>query len=202
MITNTINKEFEKAKSRGWDYIYWAIDIHDTMIKSNYQSGNIPSEFYPHAKETLQMLTKRTDVKLILYTCSHPHEIEQYKTLFAENDINFDFINENPEVKTDTAGYGNYDKKFYFNVLLDDKAGFEPLTDWEDINTMMKPQHELPYLTDVLTIRVREYNPNFGDDKTCECGHSYYRHFDSYEEMSNVGCKYCHCNDFKEKTHE
>ena len=36
------------------------------------------------------------------------------------------------------------------------------------------------------------YDPTFGDDVLCECGHPYYRHFDSYEEMSPVGCKYCH----------
>jgi hypothetical protein len=36
------------------------------------------------------------------------------------------------------------------------------------------------------------YDPNFGDDVECECGHPYYRHFDSYEGMSPVGCKYCH----------
>lgn len=44
------------------------------------------------------------------------------------------------------------------------------------------------------------YDPNFGDDRICECGHSYYRHFDSYEDMSPVGCKYCGCDEFKEKS--
>lgn len=36
------------------------------------------------------------------------------------------------------------------------------------------------------------YDPKFGDDRLCLCGHSYYRHFDTYEEMMPVGCKYCH----------
>lgn len=35
------------------------------------------------------------------------------------------------------------------------------------------------------------YDPKFGDDVLCECGHPYYRHFDTYEDMSPVGCKYC-----------
>lgn len=38
----------------------------------------------------------------------------------------------------------------------------------------------------------RGYDPNFGDDRLCKCGHPYYRHFDTYEGMSPVGCKYCH----------
>lgn len=43
------------------------------------------------------------------------------------------------------------------------------------------------------------YDQNFGDDKTCICGHLYYRHFDTYEEMRPVGCKYCGCNSFEEE---
>lgn len=33
-------------------------------------------------------------------------------------------------------------------------------------------------------------------DEECTCGHPYYRHFDTYEEMSPVGCKYCPCPRF------
>lgn len=36
------------------------------------------------------------------------------------------------------------------------------------------------------------YDPTFGDDILCECGHAYYRHFDTYDNMAPVGCKYCH----------
>jgi hypothetical protein len=43
-----------------------------------------------------------------------------------------------------------------------------------------------------------KYNPSFGDYKVCECGHFYYRHFDSYEDMKFIGCKYCSCHKFKE----
>lgn len=43
------------------------------------------------------------------------------------------------------------------------------------------------------------YDPNFGDDKECICGHPYYRHFDTYDNMSPVGCKYCYgqCDQFE-----
>lgn len=44
-----------------------------------------------------------------------------------------------------------------------------------------------------------EYDSEFGDDKECKCGHAYYRHFDTYDQMRAIGCKYCHCSDFKEK---
>ena len=50
-----------------------------------------------------------------------------------------------------------------------------------------------PYITKRKIVIERLYNTDFGDDKVCGCGHSYYRHFDTYEEMSDVGCKYCDC---------
>lgn len=43
-----------------------------------------------------------------------------------------------------------------------------------------------------------EYNPRYGDERVCKCGHLYYRHFDTYEDMRNVGCKYCGCLTFEE----
>lgn len=48
----------------------------------------------------------------------------------------------------------------------------------------------------------RRYNPNYGDNRICICGHTYDRHFDSYDNMAAVGCKYCGCNNFIEKTEE
>jgi len=57
---------------------------------------------------------------------------------------------------------------------------------------------EKPYLEE--TVIELKYNPNYGDDRICVCGHSYYRHFDSYENMDAIGCKYCYdCRNFVEK---
>ena len=57
---------------------------------------------------------------------------------------------------------------------------------------------DAPYLYRVVTTLEKEYNPKYGDDRECACGHTYNRHFDSYEEMSPVGCKYCNCDTFIE----
>ena len=56
---------------------------------------------------------------------------------------------------------------------------------------------EKPYLK-IATVEInRKYNPKYGDDKQCQCGHFYYRHFDSYDKMEDVGCKYCGCCNFQ-----
>ena len=59
---------------------------------------------------------------------------------------------------------------------------------------------EKPYIVITKRVVVTEYfyNPKYGNDRTCICGHSYHRHFDSYENNAPVGCKYCQCGDFKE----
>jgi len=115
---------------KGWEYTYWAFDLHSTIIKPNYEAGNIPTEMYPFALECLKAISDSEEVKMIMYTCSHPHEQKEYLELFEKNNINFDFINKNPEVKTEEGGYGYYNDKPYFNVLFEDKAGFDGDTDW------------------------------------------------------------------------
>lgn len=134
MLKHIINT-YQKVKDRNWDRWYWAVDIHDTCLKANYSAENLPVEFYPLAKETLQRLSARGDLGLILYTSSHPQFIEQYLEFFRGHDIEFHYVNENPEIEnTDVAAF---DRKFYFNVLLDDKAGFDPNEDWREIMTAL-----------------------------------------------------------------
>lgn len=137
MVTNAINNFFRDKEKRGWDKGYFFFDIHGTILKPNYTYGSTPDEFYPMAKETLQFISKLSDVVMIIYTCSHPHEIAEYVALFESNDIHFKYINENPEILTQTDGYGNYDKKPYMNVLFEDKSGFNPMVEWQEVYDLL-----------------------------------------------------------------
>lgn len=56
-----------------------------------------------------------------------------------------------------------------------------------------------PYITTYSIQKEDKYNPEYGDDRECKCGHPYYRHFDSYENNYPCGCKYCSCFEFEEK---
>lgn len=150
-LSKTIAKEFEKARTKGWNKIYVFVDLHECIIKPDWEAEGLTHDYYPNAKELLQELTIREDICLVMWTCSHPFEIKQYVDNFAYDNIFFDHINENPEICTDNCGignsekpkYGNYDKKPYYNILLDDKAGCTP-DELEDIRKEFK-QHSLIY---------------------------------------------------------
>jgi len=58
---------------------------------------------------------------------------------------------------------------------------------------------ELPYIEESKIVITRKYNPNYGDDRICKCGHAYYQHFNTYEDMYPCGCKYCRCSTFVER---
>ena len=136
MITRAINKTLALAKSKGWDKTFWAFDIHDTILKPNWSTEEIPTEFYPLAKEALQLITNRKDIVCMLFTCSHPHELNKYLAFFQSHSIHFDYVNENPEVSS--KKYGFYERKPYFNVLFEDKAGFDPYEDWPEVLDLLK----------------------------------------------------------------
>ena len=136
MITRAIRNAHKQLAEKQWEVVYYAMDIHGTMIYPNFQAGVVPKDFYPHAKETLQLMSKVPQIKLILYTCSHPHEIDEYWDFFKELEIRFHHVNENPEVGN--GGYGCFDKKFYTNVIFDDKAGFDPETEWLEVKALIE----------------------------------------------------------------
>jgi hypothetical protein len=128
-ILDTFKRELEKMSDRGWDRIYVMIDIHDTIFKACYREPE-RLEWLGKSKEALQKLSEDKRFKLILWSSSYDGILEKYTEVFKENQIYFDYINVNPEVRDDDLGC--FRKKPYFNILLDDKAGFEE-SDWEVI---------------------------------------------------------------------
>lgn len=139
MIISSIKTCVKQITERNWDKVYWAFDLHGTVLVPNYKAGSIPTEFYENAKETLQMISKMPNICLIMYTCSHPNEVEEYLEFFKKNDIHFKYVNENPEVVN--GAYGYYADKFYFNVLFEDKAGFET-SEWIDVKYFIQENYD------------------------------------------------------------
>lgn len=129
-----IEKMFSHAKEKEWYETYWFIDLHGVISKPDYRKKSKTIEYYPYVKETLQFITKnRPDIVMVLFTSSYPDEIKIYSDILKNDNIVFKYINENPEISDAKGSFGCYDKKPYYNVLIDDKSGFDPLSDWQPI---------------------------------------------------------------------
>ena len=76
-VVSQIKKTFETSFDKKWFDTYWAFDIHGTILKSTYDLKSDVYEFYPYAKESLMLISERTDITMILYTCSYLEEIQK-----------------------------------------------------------------------------------------------------------------------------
>ena len=131
-IIKAFDSAFKRAQAKHWDYIYVLVDVHGTIFTPSYLNEE-KYEFYPYAKEVLQLLSLYTDTKLILWTSSTNKAALDYGVEFAKYNIYFDYLNCNPEVERQPTDPETLDlsSKYYFNIGIDDKFGFEPETDWK-----------------------------------------------------------------------
>lgn len=127
-INIVFEEQFAKMLSRNWDCIYVVVDMHDTVFKSTYANDEELQPF-KNSVEVLQMLTKRKDVKLIYWSSSMSNEIIRHLDYLKKRGVHFSCINANTFEKS--TSYANFERKFYMNVILDDKAGFDPSEDWD-----------------------------------------------------------------------
>ena len=127
---NIFNLEnaFREKKDKNWKHLFIAIDLHATIIPPTYTFNNEGREFYPGAKEVLQWMTKRDDIVLILWTSSHHKPVKDILKWLNKQDIRFNYVNANPMCQN--TELCDFSRKFYLNIILDDKAGFEGETDW------------------------------------------------------------------------
>ena len=132
-MNNTFNIEntFLLKRERNWPMLYVVVDLHGTIIKPEHDR----IEFYSDAIKVMKWFNGRPDFKTILWTSSFPEEIAKFKEACQKEGISFDFTNENPlEANSKRA---SFDEKFYFNILLDDKAGFNGSSDWTRIKNAL-----------------------------------------------------------------
>lgn len=126
-LARSILKAYRVAAERGWDTIYVMVDVHDTVAFSNYKDAEV--EFYPSAVEALRELSGFPEVYLVLWTCCYEADYARYLERFEAEGVHFRGVNSTPVGNTKT---GCFDKKPYFSVLIDDKAGFDP-SEWDSV---------------------------------------------------------------------
>lgn len=123
-----IERAFRTMDERGWDTLWWMIDIHDTIFKGKYASDQ-EFELYPGCVEVLKWISDQPNQEIIIWTSSYRDHTQKVIDFFKEeHDIHIDYYNENP--KCGNTELADFSVKPYFNILLDDKCGLEGETDW------------------------------------------------------------------------
>lgn len=126
-IQKGISRAYNVAMERDHEMIFWCVDLHGTVLESNYSSDSFT---FLNAEDTvpaLQAISALPETRIILWSGIIDADRNQVVKLFNDNGIRVDWVNENPAVPS--SGTGNFEQKFYFSILVDDKAGFCP-TDW------------------------------------------------------------------------
>jgi len=128
MITVAFEKAFERMAIQEWPFIYISVDLHETICHGHHYSGQ-QIKFYPYTIDCLQFLLKHPLFKVGLYTCTRDEYLKPYFDALKVEGVIFDYINDSPV--TEPTALASFEKKPYFNVLVDDKAGFDATVEWE-----------------------------------------------------------------------
>jgi hypothetical protein len=152
-----------------------------SLLDDKFEASGIPGKvFYFHRIKTLSQYEGIGEGRDLI--------IEVCKFMDKENATIYNILNP----------YGKRDLKSLIKFF--EASGFEM---FQDPNVMIRTpkdsSKEQPYIIKHKKIQIRSYNKNYGDEKICQCGHPYHRHFDSYDKMRACGCKYCECYIFIEK---
>lgn len=134
-ITQMYETALETKKRKGWDRIYIIVDLHETVLLPTW-SVDRSNVFYPNARRCLRLLSTMKEVVLILWSSSSVSNNVEYQRFFQKEGVDFKYINSNPEVES--TEYADFDTKLYMNMIIDDKGGFEPERDWEELYYTIK----------------------------------------------------------------
>ena len=128
-IIRAFEAAFYRAKENNWDYIVVLVDIHDTIFKATYSKED-NYEYIGKAKDALQVMSARKDIKIILWSSTFSKI--QYILRLDKDNIIVDAFNRNIDGIENTE-IACFDEKPYFNVGIDNAFGFDPEIDWDDI---------------------------------------------------------------------
>ena len=90
LILDALKQAYITKNNRHWDNIYIAVDLHGTICSGLY-TNNQKINFYPDAIKTLQLLSSRKEIKLILFTSTHPKDIIRYLNAHVKKHVNANY---------------------------------------------------------------------------------------------------------------
>jgi hypothetical protein len=166
-----VRKAYEYNKKVGRVNFFISVDIHDTIAESNY-SDDMPMVI-DCAIDALKKLNSFPEIVLILFSSSYNHS--QYIEYFKKHGVFFKYFNENPEV-CDTKT-GDFSKKFFYNLLIDDKAGFDR-SDWITVTSSVEEYRKIMF-PPVTT----NFPTELSDDEYGKYFNAYY--FSTYDSVDS-----------------
>jgi len=128
-LINAISNAYCKAHDRKWNKIYILLDIHGTIAESNYDNKKIV--FYRHAITALR-ICKFKEIRIIIWSSCYPKDIKKYVRMLKRQGVRVDAVNRSMEKNNRT---GDFRKKPYFSIIIDDKAGFDH-NDWHRVSAI------------------------------------------------------------------
>lgn len=150
-ISELLDGRITENIRRGYKTLYVMLDVHGTLVRPSKETHiatgdteeSVPLattsvDFYPQALQCLKLLKQnaKIGVKLILWTSGKREAVlDIVHRMKAEAGVEVDFINENPDYPGNS--YADFSKKFCFDVLFDDKAGFDPEADWIELHKFL-----------------------------------------------------------------
>lgn len=142
-IIKAIETAYRKKSERNYKFLYWCIDLHGVILEGKYNLNNDGAKPYPYALKTLKLISNNPSNKIILWTSSYVLPTAAILTWLNENNIKIHFINENPDYTL--TELCDFTKKFFFDILFDDKAGFEGEKDWEPVYNYLKYREKVGF---------------------------------------------------------
>ena len=73
---------FKRKKEKNWEKIYVVVDIHDTILRACYENEET-YDYYPYAREALQLMTSRDDICMILWSGCYDEQMAMYRSHFV-----------------------------------------------------------------------------------------------------------------------
>lgn len=137
-ILNAVIRAYNVAAERDWNVVYWCVDLHGTVLEANYSSAEFKF-IDDKVVAALQKIRALPETRLILWSAVTKEDEIKIREMFEANGIHVDYVNENPEIANTKTG--NFEDKFYFSVLVDDKAGFVPSM-WTSVARQAENSHK------------------------------------------------------------
>ena len=140
-VSSMFDKGFHTAKDAGYNYMVIAVDLHGTMINTkvfNETQGKfldkIEASLFPQAITALQAMSAHKSIVMYVYSGTKKSKLKKLVNyLYEKYGISLD-TRYHPMTQHASQSFKT---KPYFNILLDDRAGFDPTGDWLEIIRFM-----------------------------------------------------------------